>query len=174
MKSQSKEFGSVVHIVVIIVLIVAVLGLLGFVFWNNFSKKPAASTQTTSSTTADTTSLATLKVNELGVGVLYDSSLPTASYSYTAASDGVAAYANITSKSLIGTNCTGDNGSIAQIIKNPTSADNFSESPIVATATIDTNKYVLTLSGSNCASDTALLTKYQTSIEHNFIKLVAE
>lgn len=56
MKSQNKESGSVVHIVVIIILVVALLGVLGFVFWQNFVNKPVTKTADTSQTTSTTKS----------------------------------------------------------------------------------------------------------------------
>ncbi len=147
----------------------ALVGVLGFVVWKNFINKPA-----TPAATSTNSGLTTLNISELGVGVLYDKSLPAISYTFHKASNGVAGYADVTSQDLVGTSCVGDIGSIAQVIQNPTSTSNFSESPIVATVTINSTKYVLTLSGSNCTNDKTLLSQYQSSIEKNFLNLKAE
>lgn len=165
MKRQKNQSGSI-DLIVILVLVVALLGAIGFIYWQH---RPASSKNTTSTDS----SITTLDIPQLRVGLLYDKSLPTIGYTFHEEANGIPAYADITSKSLIGTACVDDTGSIAQIIKNPTSTSNFSESPIVATATVDSAKYVLTLSGSNCASNTTLLSQYQSSIEHNFINLKA-
>jgi hypothetical protein len=70
MKSQSKESGSIVHIVVIVILVAAVLGLLGFVFWQNLMDKPAdtqSSTQQTSTGTKEPASVDSTDANTLSI-----------------------------------------------------------------------------------------------------------
>jgi hypothetical protein len=180
---KSTQTGST-HVIIIVILVIVILGALGFVFWNNFLNKPAAhkaaSTTTTStpasaSTTTNPANLATLSIPELKVGLLYDKSLPVLGYvGEKNQGEGNAQYAQITSTSELPTTCGDTSGLVAEIIKNPTSADVDPTQPFVASVTVDSNRYVLELAASNCPKDPALLTKYQASLEHNFINLTVE
>ena len=173
MRFTQRESGSA-QVITIIILIAGILGVIGVVFWKNFVNQPSGTTNqqvTASTTTPASSSLTTLHITELGIGLPYDKTLPTISYDIQKTDSGTR-YAQLSNATLVGTTCTGDTGNIAAVILNPTQAD--TSTPFVATVTIDSNKYVLTLSGSNCTNNKSLLTKYQDSIEKNFIHIVQE
>jgi type II secretory pathway pseudopilin PulG len=172
MVKNSSQNGSA-HVVVIAILVVALLGALGFIFWQNFvnTQKTNKAAEETSrqndmtNTAAEKVSLKTLPISEFNIIIQYDGSLPTVSYDIESTSMGTQ-YANLKSELLLGGKCTGDNGSIAQIVKNPSDVENKTD--FVEEIAIGEDVYHLVLSGDNCASNVNLLAQFQNSLKDKF------
>lgn len=75
-------------------------------------------------------------------------------------------YVEFRSTDLVGTKCTDDAGAFASIIQNPSSTDNTSS--VSQTVELESTKYGLALSGTNCTPNVELLQQYQQSFSKGF------
>lgn len=111
------------------------------------------------------TNLRQLAISELGLTIQHSDDLPMASYDIETTDMGTQ-YANLRSDLLMGDTCVEDNGSIAQIIKNPSDVEN--QTGFVDEITVGEDVYGLMLSGTNCTGDMDLLDRFQNSLKAIF------
>jgi archaellin len=132
----------------------------------------AAKTDTTSGTTgpvADPATLNSIDIEPLAITVFYSKGTPGFEFTVLKTADQTQ-YIQFTSSDLIGTKCTNDQGAFASIIKNPSSNE---IQTTTQTVKVGSDSYGLSLASTSCASNTDLLSKYQTGFKNGFSNLKA-
>jgi len=190
-KTQSKKR----LIVIIIALLVVALAVAGAVIAKNLNTPTETTTDsaqqstdvndTDASTDVDTettprpdapatpavdpATLSSVAIEPLGITVYYSKGVPGFDFSVERTADKTE-YVEFSAAALMGTKCTDDQGVFASIIKNP--GDNERQTT-TQTVIVGSDTYGLTLAGSSCTADTALLTEYQTAFTNGFKSLTA-
>ena len=189
-KGKSKT-GLIVTIIVLGLVLAVVATILIVQSFNKPEASETTSTDTTStsSTSTDKTTepsddtttvapsdsvdpatLSSIDVEPLSITVFYTKGTGALEFAVKRTADRTQ-YVEFSSPELVGTKCTDDTGVFASIIVNPSS--NTDETTIAQKTTVDDTTYALTLAGKNCASDEALLTKYQDAFKNGFSSLKA-
>ena len=131
---------------------------------------PAEPSAETTPAKVDPASLTSIAIEPLGISVAYTKGTPGFDFAVKKTASKTQ-YVEFTSSDLIGTKCTNDEGSIASIIKNPSSNEN--QATISQTVKVGSDSYGLSLAGKGCTSDAELLDEYQAAFTNGFQSLTA-
>lgn len=130
--------------------------------------KPSVSTEAEEASSIDPATLSIIDVPTMLVTVSYVKGVGPFEYQVLKTPNGTQ-YVEFRSTELIGTKCTNDEGAFASIIKDPSTTE--ASATISKTVEVESVKYGLSLSGSNCTSNTELLSRYQQSFSDAFTLL---
>lgn len=119
----------------------------------------------TDASTLDPATVSTIDIAPMFITVSYVKGLGAFEFRVLRTPSGTQ-YVEFTSPELIGTKCTDDKGAFVSIIQNPSSSE--SNSTVSQTVDIDTTKYGLALSGTNCTANVERLEQYQQSFAKAF------
>lgn len=179
-------------IVTIIILGITVLAVGGFALWQNLNKQPAVDNSAENSNsepaddtpasdtpsddvpadpavpTVDPSTLSSVNIEPMKIVVYYSKGVGGFDFAVKRTADRTE-YVEFSTSALVGTKCTGDEGSIASIIKDPSSPED--KTTISQTKDLNGTTYGLSLTGKNCTGDVALLEKYQTAFSNGFSQL---
>jgi len=128
-----------------------------------------AQPETPTSPAVDPATLSSVDIEPLAIKVFYTKGVDGFDFTVKRTADQTE-YVEFSTAALAGTKCTDDQGSIASIIKNPTSATSLTTTQTVKAGDAT---YGLSLAGSDCTPDAALLDKYQTAFKNGFSSLTA-
>lgn len=128
-----------------------------------------AQPETPTTPTVDPATLNSVKITPLAIEVFYTKGIDGFDFTVKRTADQTE-YVEFSTAALAGTKCTDDQGSIASIIKNPTPATLLTTSQTVEVGDVT---YGLSLAGSDCTPDAALLDQYQTAFKNGFSSLTA-
>lgn len=113
----------------------------------------------------DPNTVSTIDITPMTITVSYVKGVGAFEYQVLRTPSGTQ-YVEFRSAELIGTKCTDDAGAFASIIQNPSSAE--TNSTVSQTVDLESTKYGLALSGTNCTSNLESLEQYQQSFGKAF------
>lgn len=126
---------------------------------------PVSSGNTEPKSTVDPSTVSTIVIEPMSIEVAYVKGVGGFEFQVLRTPSGTQ-YVEFRNAELIGTKCTGDVGTFASIVESPSASEDTST--LSQKVTVDGTVYGLSLSGSNCTSDTTLLGKYQKSFSDAF------
>jgi len=135
---------------------------------SSVESQPAQS-EASSVPTVDPATLNSVEITPLAIEVFYTKGIDGFDFTVKRTADQTE-YVEFSTAALAGTKCTDDQGSIASIIKNPTPATLLTTTQTVKVGDVT---YGLSLAGSDCTPDAALLDQYQTAFKNGFSSLRA-
>ena len=171
----------------IVALAVTLLVVIGFTVWDRHNTSSDSSTIETTQTEQvpgetdmppaepdpepaipptdiDTSNAAWFAIEPLEIEMMHDNTLAF-EYHILRTPEGTQ-YIEFSTEKLIGTRCTDDKGVFASFIKNPSTDED--KTTVTETTEVNGDTYGLSLAGDSCASDAALLDKYQKGLADFF------